>query len=302
MNIKHQIKSLLQEANIYHTQGLLSEAKGKYTQARELINHHDQIPNRQKLLEMIAVKISTLQKNEEILTNTAETAEVAPEVQDLIQNLFSFSGSDDPHTATIEGAVNLAKFGQYGRALTEFNELLKVDSMRVSAAKNIIRCHIARSSIDDAVAQFQQWQTSNLFIEPQLEKVRHFLEGILDKKGMSRDLTRMGSLAIKSDSPMDDDDIIDISTIGIKLSSGSFRGREVEFDVNFQSGNVLSIIVSSKDKELIENFKVGLKLNEVTYYSPVAIFKGCGVVKVKSTINSGPKRGDYNLDIKIEGV
>jgi len=76
----------------------------------------------------------------------------------------------------------------------------------------------------------------------------------------------------------------------------------VELDVSFQSGNVISLIVSSKDEHLIENLKVGVRLDDVHFYSPVAIFRGSGVVSAKTQIKSGPKKGDYSLDIKIESL
>ena len=53
MDIKQQIKSLLQEAEVYRTQGLLVEAKGKYTDATDVIQQNDQIKNRQNLIDGI---------------------------------------------------------------------------------------------------------------------------------------------------------------------------------------------------------------------------------------------------------
>lgn len=87
--------------------------------------------------------------------------------------------------------------------------------------------------------------------------------------------------------------------IKITLEDGPQKGRSLEFDVNFQSGNVLSLIISSRDKTLIENLEVGLKLNNVQFFSPIAIFEGVGVIADKTQIGTGPKRGDYSLDIKI---
>jgi hypothetical protein len=80
------------------------------------------------------------------------------------------------------------------------------------------------------------------------------------------------------------------------------EGEQVELDVSFQSGNVISLIISSKDEALIENMKVGVKLEDVHFYSPVAIFRGSGIVSAMTQIKSGPKKGDYSLDIKIESL
>jgi hypothetical protein len=73
----------------------------------------------------------------------------------------------------------------------------------------------------------------------------------------------------------------------------------VEFDVNFQSGSMLSLIISKKDQDLIDDFKAGTKLKDVQFYSPIAIFNGSGVVSSKTQIKSGPKQGDFCLDIRI---
>jgi len=94
-------------------------------------------------------------------------------------------------------------------------------------------------------------------------------------------------------------EFIDISSIGITLDHGPEKGRVVELDVSFQSGNMINLIISSKDKAMIENFKAGDKLNGIQFYSPIAIFKGSGIVSANTQIDSGPKQGDYRLEIKI---
>ncbi len=53
---------------------------------------------------------------------------------------------------------------------------------------------------------------------------------------------------------------------------------------------MISLLISDKEKELIENLKVGVTLNDIQFYSPIAIFKGKGIVSAKTKIESGPKR------------
>ena len=60
--------------------------------------------------------------------------------------------------------------------------------------------------------------------------------------------------------------------------------------------------MSSNDKLLIESLKVGVRLDDMDFYSPIAIFKGSGVVETNTRIETGPKRGDYSLDIKIHSI
>jgi hypothetical protein len=45
--------------------------------------------------------------------------------------------------------------------------------------------------------------------------------------------------------------------------------------------------------------KVGTKLNDIEFYSPFAMFKGAGIVTSNTKIATGPKRGDFSLDIKV---
>ena len=94
-------------------------------------------------------------------------------------------------------------------------------------------------------------------------------------------------------------EILDISSVAITLDEGPFKGRSIDLDVSFQNGNLINLIVAKQDKELIDNMEKGGRLNEVQYFSPIAIFRGAGIVASKTRIDSGPKKGDFSLDIKI---
>ena len=300
MNIKEQIKLLLQEADLYRSQSLLNESIGKYKKAVELIQKNVQIKNKQNLIDVITKKIRAVENDLDKI-NKAPPPEVSSKIQDLIINKFAFSGGE---ASVLEGVIALARFGQYERALKEFNNLIKNDSLRMVAAKNVIRCHIALNAIEDAVSQFQQWLSSDIFTPTQLNKLRVFLGAILEKKGSDITLSQVKGPAVSGEPEMEEpeieeDEIIDINSIGITLESGPKKGQMVELGVSFQSGNVISVLISSKDKELIASLKVGTKLNNVQYFSPIAMFNGQGVVSDLAQIESGPRRGDYNLDIKV---
>jgi len=297
MNIKEQIKLLLQEADLYRSQSLLNESIGKYTKAVELIQKNEQIKNKQNLIDGITKKKRVVEDELDKI-NKAPPPEVSSKIQDLILNKFAFSGGD---TANLEGIIALAKFGQYERALKEFNNLIKKDSLRVIAAKNIIRCHLALDAIEDAVSQFQEWLSSDAFTPAQLNKVRVFFESILEKKGADITLPQVKGPAEagKPEIEEEEEEIIDINSIGITMESGPQKGQMVEFDVSFQAENMISLLISSKDKELIESLKVGVTLNNVQYFSSIAIFSGQGIVSDLTQIESGPRKGDYNLDINV---
>jgi hypothetical protein len=72
-----------------------------------------------------------------------------------------------------------------------------------------------------------------------------------------------------------------------------------EFDVNFQSGDMLSLIISKNDQGLLEDLKKGDKLEDIQFYSPIAMFKGTAIIANQTRIDAGPKQGDFCLDLKV---
>lgn len=314
MNIVEKIKNLLQEAELYHTQGLLNESRSRFDMAIELVSSNEQLKKNKKLLDGILRKKGSLEKDIEKVETADQSPEVSAKVQDLIKKMFAFSAEEDEDKIALDGAIALAKFGQYKRALNEFNELIKKDSLRIVAAKNIIRCRMEISGADDVIAQFEEWRSGSDFVPAQLEKLRIFINAILQKEGIDKTISREEEPeAVKAseiagpliegldiaEEEAEDDEIIDINSVGITLPSGPKQGKMVELNVSFQHGNVISLVIEQKDKELAECFEVGTTLDDVQFYSPIAMFNGTGVVTNKIVIESGPRRGDFSIDIKV---
>ena len=319
MALKDQIKTLLQEADLYRNQGLLAEAKTKYLGAADIIKKNEQIKNRDSLLAAIQKKIDGLEADTVRVEKGPSSPQLSSKAQDLIQKLFSFTNANDADSQALEGAIALAKFGQFERAWEELETLLENPQTRAEAAKGIISCHLSLDDTDRAVALYEEWLAGDLFDNGQLERLRVYLENGLEKKGVATALSQPQATEeiveeIEEDiaedifeeiaeEPQDtgkpDEEFIDISSIGITFESGPSKGNMVEFDVNFQSGNIISLIIPSTDKALIEPLEKGHKLNDIQFYSPIAIFKGKGLVSSKTQIKSGPKQGDFCLDIKI---
>jgi hypothetical protein len=308
MDIKKRLKALLQEAELYRSQGLISEARSKFQNAAELISGIANLKNKDTLLQAIHEKTSALDHVKNKVELGPSKPELSKKAQDLIKNLFTFSENKDAASAALEGAVALAKFGQFDRALTELSMLLSQESVRVEAAKNILRCHLAVTNPEEAVSQYHQWFSGDIFLPSQMEAVRVYLEDILKKKGQN--VTLPSSLSVAQPQSIAEDieaetaaeseeEFLDITSIGITFDNGARKGQMVEFDVNFQSGNMLSLIISKKDQEIIDGLKAGVKLKDMQFYSPIAIFNGAGVVSSKTQIKSGPKQGDFCLDIRI---
>jgi len=323
MNIAKQIKTLLQEAELYRSQGLLNEALVKYRHAEDLMQRDEQLKNRLNLIDAVSKKIQRLKDEIQRIENAPKKPEVSAQIQDLIKKLFTSTPNLSEDARALEGAVALAKFGQFKRAILEFKALLKVDSLRVAAAKNIIRCHMALSSVDDAVAEYEQWLSEDIFLPNQLQRLWTFFENVLNKEGIDRILPQAKMSAddvepmihipeihdVKDQTYVDDrlkieevkiedEEDLDINSIGITFDRGPLKEQVFEFKVRFQLGNVLSLLISGREKDLIENFKAGTTINDVQYYSNVAFFNGPGLITAVKKIKIGPLRGDYCVDIE----
>jgi tetratricopeptide (TPR) repeat protein len=330
MNIIKKIKTLLKEAELYHTQGLLYEAIAKYNDATELIQNNEQLKNKQNLLEGISKKINVLNKDISKIELAPKKPEVSENIQDLIKKMYAFSPDMDEDAKALEGAVALAKFGQFKRAISDFNELLNRDSTRVDAAKNILRCHMALFSIDEAISQYEEWILDDIFHPNQLNKIYIFFENLLKSEGVEETLPKTKEevdnkvkVAISSENervqvsePEDEglekseaepegevesesEDVLDVNSIGISVDSGPQKGNVYEFKVRFQLGKVVSLLIPSRDKDVIENFKIGSEIHGVQYYSNVGLFKGSGLVSAVKEITIGPLRGDFCVDIEV---
>jgi tetratricopeptide (TPR) repeat protein len=309
MDIILQIKSLLSQAELYRSQGLFTEAKEKYDDASEIINKIDRLKNKASLLKMISGKVEQIEQKTAKANVGPSSPELSEKGQNLIKNLF---GEND-----LEKAVALAKFGQFERAIVELEVLLKDDVYRVEAGKNIMRCKIAIGSVDDAIDQYNKWLSGDLFTPSQLDSIRTYLQPLIDRKGIDKTLPapdvpleleveaesgKSGGIEFnmpEAEEEEEDVEILDITSIGITFTSGTQKGKMVEFDVNFQSGSMLSLIISKADQGVIEDLREGDKLEGVQFYSPIAMFKGTAVIANKTEINTGPKQGDFCLDVKV---
>lgn len=299
MDIKTELKNLLQAAELYRTQGLLEEAKEKYEIGLELTQGAERIKNKQKIVDNINKKILALKKEIEELEKQPTLPEVPKEEQDIIKALFSDAKNKGKEEAVIEGAIALAKFGQFDRAIVELNTLLEKAAFRVDAAKNILRCHMARTSIDDAVIQYQEWKSGQIFSSGQLLTIRLFLEvyrydDLKEKTPLElRTMEEVEELNIK------DGIYPDICSIIITLDEGPLEGGTFVLDVGFQEKNLITLFIENHKKELLENFKKGKTLDNVQFKSTAAMYKGAGVVREKVKMGSGIRGGDYRLDISI---
>ncbi len=328
-----QIKTLLKEADLYQQQGLLNEAKERYRKATEILKTNTEIANSQELIKSIVKKVVMLNQAISNINEATTKPKVSDQKQDLIKNLFGGAQGGNDAQRDLEGAIALAKFGQFDRALSEFDRLLADETMRVAAAKNIIRCCIELEDLDQAVKRFAAWVEDENFKDIELKKIRFFLDNRLRR--LDHDCTlpertpvlevediELGGQTPDTDNPdefpldfvdeveaesvdfdseleLHEEEFLDINSVGIQLPAGGSKGQMFEFDVSFQTGNSINLIVPNTEKTLLKELKAGTKLPEMQFFSPIAILNGSGVVTAKTRIKSGPKEGDYSLDITI---
>lgn len=307
MDLKSRLTGLLREGEIYGKQGLFHESLQKYREARRLIQASGGIKNQDSLLAALTRKIQTFEVAARKVDQIPAEAQMSAQQQDLVKKLFAYSPDNDPDSVAVEGALALAKFGQFKRALAEFRDMLPKESLRLAASKNIIRCYMAMSDVQEAVDVYGQWMQSDLFSRRQLDHLRVFLQNLVDQRGIDVSLPQTSDDEQTAEHAMaadeiDEEEILDISSIVIHFDSGPYSGKQLELDVSFQTGNVISLLISSHEKEIIDNLTVGVKLENLQFFSPIAIFKGSGVISAKNKIDAGPKQGDYSLDIKIIGA
>lgn len=298
---QEQMKSLAKEAELYRAQGLLKESKEKYLEVLQLIKKNQRFQHNEKTIDGIKYKIHSLEKDMAEIDQETEAPELSRKVQDLIKRLFSFS--QDKAAAEMEGAVALAVFGQFERALAEFGRLLKEGTSPLIAAKNILRCNLAFSSSDAAINQYEEWLSGELLSNAQLRNIRSFLEYVLKKKGVQTKLSEVvEDPSQKSKDTGSDPGLLDISSIRLRLENGPCKGDIKEFDVTFQSGNVISLIISDSESDLVDSIVPGIRLRGIHFFSQEAVFTGSGVVSECKRIKTGPRRGDYVLGIRIDST
>ena len=178
MSEQDALQALLNEAELYQSQGLLVESKERFSQALEFMKENGEPVKAANLYRVIEARIADVEQELVEVSQEPERSDLSQTEQDLIRNLFSFS--QDEASAAMEGAVALAKFGQYDEALSEFKRLLREGTMLVMAAKNIIRCYLSLASIPAAIAEFEQWVSGKILSEEDLHHMRAFLQEVLD--------------------------------------------------------------------------------------------------------------------------
>lgn len=303
MKFDEKVKSLLMEAELYKSQGLLNEALSAYKRVEGLIEATRNVRNKKNFLDKIAVKIEALYHQMERENVDSAPPKVSKEAQNVMKEMVAPDEPEAKGSASLASAIALAKFGQYDQAIEELTQLLSDASIRLEAAKQIIWCWVKKQEVEKGLARVKQWKSGDVLSLEELTEVRDYFEELVQKAGMD---TRVSTDQIQKDlepeSEVDDEEILDVGSTRFELPRGPRKGESVELEVSFQAGKYLKMLVPKKDKQIIDNLKVGDQLNSMIFYSPIAIFSGTGYVSSKVSINAGPKKGDYSLEVKILNI
>ena len=300
MDLGDKIKKYFNEAELYFSHGLLAEALEKYKAVEGLVKSTRSIRNRDGILKKLKRKIEETDQKIKKIDRIQPTAQVNEDARSLMKEMYTFDDPEAKGSAALGGAVALAKFGQYDKAIEELNRLLEYDKLRLEAAKNILWCWVQQNYGEYAVSLYQKWRKQKFFPPEEAERLQAYFNELMDKSGLEQEIDELESQrTIEPDSEVEDDEILDISAVKLILPRGSRKGEKVELEISFQSGKYIQMIILRKEKELLESISPGDLLKNMIFYSPVAIFYGEGFVSNKHTIDAGPKKGDFILEIKI---
>jgi hypothetical protein len=297
--MSEKLNVFLNEARVYQSQGLLAQAKEKYLDILELLKTGSELSGTKKLIGEVNNKIKAIQQELEEIDNEKETPQLSEEHQDLIRNIFSYSKSKN--MAAVEGAVALADFGQYDKALIEFQGLLNNEMIpKMVVAKNMLRCHVTLGSPQKAIDQIKSWAEDSHFSQSELIFLQNFLENLLKEEDI---------LDFVFDPVIDSadhyvpgknvEDFFEIYSVRIQPCYDSRDKTAVDLDVTYQVGNTFRFHIKADQKNMLSRFNPGDHLDRVQCYSPSSLFNTSGTVSNKTKIASGPLKGDYTVELTI---
>ncbi|MFC1828493.1 hypothetical protein ACFL0O_02650 [Thermodesulfobacteriota bacterium] len=298
-NIKQDIQRRFREIEVHRSHGLFAEAKEICKKLADTIRQSDRLKNKKELLDKVSQKIRDLEHDIRAFERAGASGQMSQTEQDTIKTMLHPSTKNKEKSSGVAGGETLLVSGQFEMALAEFNKLVEEDALKVSVAKNILRCYIGLSALENAVSHYRQWFSSGRFSPEELGRIYYFLKEVLGKKKMDLSLPEPDSLLHPEESDAGEGAYIDILSIVIPRYDTSQEGDGINLDVNFQKGNIISVIIPRKDRAIVESLKLGSMLNDVMFFTPAVIFKDSCLVSEAKQIKSGPKRGDYTLMIKM---
>ncbi|MDY0359971.1 MAG: hypothetical protein RBR08_00805 [Desulforegulaceae bacterium] len=297
MDLKEKIYSINKEASLYYSQGMYEEALGKYRTLLKIISSYKGIKNKEDIETKIREKIGNINQKLDYYDSEGVFANVSDDKKEIIKKLFT-DIKDDPEYKKFEEALTLAKFGQFSDSIREMTPFLKNEDLKNDAARNIVKCYEAMGEVEKIIPIINKWADKKIFSKKEAGQLiaSSNAAALIEPD----DLPESDNMEEQKETESFSPEIMEIDSVGIRLTGNGVQSEPVELDVSFQTGNHLSLIISSKEKRIIDNLDVGVKLSDMCFYSPIAVFKSTGIVLSKHQISSGPKKGDWCLDIEIK--
>jgi tetratricopeptide (TPR) repeat protein len=299
MNMKEQMEQIFKEIEVYSSHSLYELARQKYLELVELVENSDQLEHKDALLLEISRQVESIEDEERNFEGVEKATKMSSKELDVVRQMVCVQDEEDSDEANWEVARACLILGQYATALGEFNRLIDSRFKPVSAAKNMLRCHIGMSAFDEAINQYKEWSLSGLFSLKQMENIRTFLQELLYKNKIDRLITNSRTENIDHDEGSLEDDFIDI--IGVKLTMRDDSGtvQETMLDVNYQKGSTFSVVVPQDNLELLDYLEIGQEVNALDMYSSSILFSERCLVCQRSKVKYGPRNGDYSVSLKI---
>jgi hypothetical protein len=151
-----------------------------------------------------------------------------------------------------------------------------------------------------SVRQYHQWLEDESFSGEDLEKVRSFLAGILQHKGIDEHLAKPpagpGSAETEQEAPFD------LVAVMLPDFTGNPDKEPPVFDVTSQSGGLISLIIPAAQKPLMVHLKPGARVNGASFFTPEALFSEDCVVSSRFRIDEGRRKGDFSVTLRLLGV
>lgn len=187
---------------------------------------------------------------------------------------------------------------------TKYNDAVKLirENKQLKNGQNLINLILKKiSDLEQGIHRIEEEELSQQISTKEQEIIKEllFFSKEEDRNATNNPLAQRQESETDQNLEKNENDFIDISSIVITLDNSPQKGKEIDLDVNYQTDNIISLIIPKNDKVLIESLKVGLRLDNVQFYSLIGLFIDSAIVLDKKQIESGRKKGDYLLNIKI---
>lgn len=155
---------------------------------------------------------------------------------------------------------------------TKYNDAVKLirENKQLKNGQNLINLILKKiSDLEQGIHRIEEEELSQQISTKEQEIIKEllFFSKEEDRNATNNPLAQRQESETDQNLEKNENDFIDISSIVITLDNSPQKGKEIDLDVNYQTDNIISLIIPKNDKVLIESLKVGLRLDNVQFYS-----------------------------------